>query len=115
MHIAANIDDCAIIIDEFLNKDFFKEISSFNYSKLKSHTSHEKWSDKSLFKDDKNNITMKEITQTSNNLLIYKEGKVTHCVDSMFEKIIQVLLNCPFIPYRVTSQIGITYYEYKKG
>ena len=48
MHIAANIDDCAIIIDEFLNKDFFKEISSFNYSKLKSHTSHEKWEDKGV-------------------------------------------------------------------
>ena len=30
MHVAANIDDCAITINEFLPLDLFKKISEFD-------------------------------------------------------------------------------------
>jgi hypothetical protein len=31
MHIKANMDDCALVIDEFLPKDLFKKIKDYNY------------------------------------------------------------------------------------
>ena len=58
MHIKANIDDCAIIINDFLPNDLFKKISNYNYNF--STTSHKKW-EKDLYLDENNFETMKKL------------------------------------------------------
>ena len=58
MHIEANIDDCALLISDFLPKNLFKKISSFDYSV--DSDSHHQW-EKILFKDKNNFVTMKNI------------------------------------------------------
>ena len=58
MHVAANIDDCAITINEFLPLDLFKKISEFDYKTNLS--SHKEW-EKNLFKEN-------FVNQSRNNL-----------------------------------------------
>jgi hypothetical protein len=62
MHISANIDDCAIIIDNFLEKNIFKKISNFNYQDVKIFGFY-KSADKYLFLQDKVK-TMEEVVDS---------------------------------------------------
>ena len=112
MHIAANIDDCAIIIEDFLEKDYFKKISNFNFSNLDTISSHKDW-EKNLYEEN-NEITMNEVIHSQFNILEYEKGKLKKCIDPLFEEIIQTLIDCPFIPYQLNSIITFNYYEYKK-
>ena len=74
MHIAANIDDCAIIIEDFLEKDYFKKISNFNFSNLDTISSHKDWK-KNLYEEN-NEITMNEVIHSQFNILEYEKGKL---------------------------------------
>jgi|TARA_R100001460_G_scaffold44062_1_gene80614 Rps23 Pro-64 3,4-dihydroxylase Tpa1-like proline 4-hydroxylase len=112
MHVIANIDDCAISIGEFLDREYFQKISNFNFSNLDLKNSHEDW-DKNLFKQD-NKITMNKVIQTKSNILEYEKGELKKCIDPLFEKLIQILKDCPFIPYQFNSLINFNYYEYDK-
>lgn len=112
MHVIANIDDCAILIGEFLNREYFQKISNFNFSNLDLKNSHEDW-DKNLFKQN-NEITMNKVIQTKSHILEYEKGELKKCIDPLFEKLIQVLIDCPFIPYEFNSLINFNYYEYDK-
>jgi|TARA_R100000995_G_scaffold53120_2_gene25851 Rps23 Pro-64 3,4-dihydroxylase Tpa1-like proline 4-hydroxylase len=112
MHISANIDDCAIIIENFLEDNYFKKVSNFNFSNLDLTNSHENW-EKNLFKEN-NQTTMNEVIQTKDHILEYEKGKLKKCIDPLFEEIIQTLINCSFIPYQFNSSITFSYYEYNK-
>ena len=109
MYIKANIDDCALLINDFLPKNLFKKISSFNYSV--DLDSHNQW-EKNLFKDKNNFVTMKNIKFIKKLATIYK-GKIESDI-GIFKKFSQTLIDCPFIPYQVNSNIDISYYEYDK-
>ena len=73
MKIHANIDDCALIINDFLPKDLFKQIANFNYDQYDKKESFDNW-EKNLFSDEGNNVTMKEVT-TINYLSTLDKGK----------------------------------------
>ena len=109
MYIKANIDDCALLINDFLPKNLFKKISSFNYSV--DLDSHNQW-EKNLFKDKNNFVTMKNIKQ-SKILATINKGKIESDID-IFKKFSQTLIDCPFIPYQINSGMHISYYEYDK-
>lgn len=109
MYIKANIDDCALLINDFLPKNLFKKISSFDYSA--DLDSHNQW-EKNLFKDKNNFVTMKNIKFIKKLATIYK-GKIESDI-GIFKKFSQTLIDCPFIPYQVNSNIDISYYEYDK-
>ena len=109
MHVAANIDDCAITINEFLPLDLFKKISEFDYKTNLS--SHKEW-DNYLFKDEKDNTTMKEVIAINNFASIIK--KEIKSEETIFEEFLKILIKCPFIPYKENSSIKISYYEYQK-
>ena len=109
MYVAANIDNLAIIINEFLPLDLFKKISEFNYKT--NFNSHKDW-EKNLFKDELDNITMKEVISSYNIASIRK--KEIKSEDPIFEEFLKILISCPFIPYKENSSIKISYYEYQK-
>ena len=109
MYIAANIDDCAVIINEFLPLDLFKKISEFDYKTNLS--SHKEW-EKNLFKDERDNIIMKEVIAINNFASITK--KEIKSKEPIFEEFLKILISCPFIPYKENSSIKISYYEYQK-
>ena len=64
MKIYANIDDCALIIKDFLPDDLFKEVAKFNYDQYDKNKSYKDW-EKTLFLDESKNVTMKEVTTVS--------------------------------------------------
>lgn len=109
MHISANIDDCALIIDDFLPITLFTTISNFNFVTEKS--SFDNW-DNNLFKDQDKNLTVTEVKQ-SNVFAEIEAGKIKTSY-SMLEDFLNILIECPFIPYRKNSYISVCYYEYKK-
>jgi len=109
MHIKANIDDCAIIIDDFLPNDLFKKISSFKYSS--NNDSHKTW-EESLYLDKNNFQTMKKV-DISTEVALIEKGKIT-TKNKIFEDFCQILIGCPFIPYQFNSSITVSYYEYNK-
>ena len=74
MHVIANIDDCAILIGEFLDREYFQKISNFNFSNLDLNNSHEDW-DKNLFKQN-NEITMNNVIKTKSNIIEYEKGEL---------------------------------------
>jgi len=107
MHIKANIDDCAIIINDFLPNDLFKKISNYNYNF--STTSHKKW-EKDLYLDENNFETMKEVNVDEDIAIIEKNS--VQSKDKIFEDFCQILINCPFLPFQSNSTIHVSYYEY---
>jgi hypothetical protein len=111
MHISANIDDCAIIIDNFLEKNIFKKISNFNYQDVKIFGFY-KSADKYLFLQDKVK-TMEEVVD-SDVLVEYSKGKFTTSYDKIFEDVIKVLIECPFLPFKENSTTTLAYYRYPK-
>lgn len=112
MFIEANIDDSALIISDFLPKDLFKKISEYNYSSHDFINSDDKWQ-KSLFKDSKENTTLKGVKSVS-PIACSDGNKIVESVDLIFEEFFKVLLNCPFIPYEKKSKYEIAYYEYDR-
>ena len=111
MYIAANIDDCALIINEFLPDELFKKIKNYKYKSIKEHASYTHW-EKNLFKDSKENTTMKEV-QVSDVISVIEKGKI-ETDENIFKDLSQILIDCPFIPYQTNSKISIHYYEYNK-
>jgi Rps23 Pro-64 3,4-dihydroxylase Tpa1-like proline 4-hydroxylase len=109
MHISANIDDCAIIIDDFLPVDLFKKISNFNF--VTENSSYNEWTE-FLFKDENKNLIVEEVTYSKKIAEIIKDQiKTEHLI---FKNFLNILTTCPFLPYQKNSRIHITYYEYKK-
>ena len=76
MRIFANIDDQAIVIEDFLPEDLFKKVSNFDYenNKLKKRTSFDHW-DKELYLDTYKNITMKKVKLIDENLAFLTKGE----------------------------------------
>ena len=70
MHISANIDDCAIIIDDFLPVDLFKKISNFNF--VTENSSYNEWME-FLFKDENKNLIVEEVTYSKKIAEIIKD------------------------------------------
>ena len=109
MYIKANIDDCAIIINDFLPNNLFKKISNFNFNL--NYDSHKEWQ-KRLYLDKNNFKTMKKVN-VEEDLAVIKKDKV-EAKDKVFEDFCQILISCPFIPFKSNSKISINYYEYDK-
>jgi Rps23 Pro-64 3,4-dihydroxylase Tpa1-like proline 4-hydroxylase len=109
VYIFANIDDCALIINDFLPLDLFKKISNFKYGE--SLDSHSQW-DECLFKDDKGFVTMKNVKHF-NNLSVIENEKIK-TIDPIFENFLKIIIECPFIPYQKKSRMACSYYEYDK-
>ena len=109
MYIKANIDDCAIIINDFLPNDLFKKISSFKYNS--DSDSHKTW-EESLYLDKNNFQTMKKVN-TSTEVALIEKGKIK-TENKIFKDFCQILISCPFIPYQFNSSITVSYYEYSK-
>jgi len=109
MYISANIDDCAIIINDFLPNDLFQKISSFSYNTELS--SHKTW-DKNLYTDNDNLTTMKSVKHTENIAAITK-GNIETKVD-ILNDFCKILIDCPFIPYKKNSSMTVAHYEYNK-
>ena len=100
MHISANIDDCALIINDFLSQELFNKISTYNYEANVSsyeENSSDAW-DETLYKDKDNNITMKKVIQ-ANHIARIENHKID-AIDPIFEEFFKVLINCPFLPYQ---------------
>ena len=104
-----NIDDKALIIENFLPEELFKKITNFKYNKTKS--SHKTWNE-NLYKDDRKSVTMKEV-KFSNTIASIERGKIK-TDDPIFEEFIKILIKCPSIPYQVNSSIEVLYYEYER-
>ena len=111
MYIKANIDDCALIINEFLPDELFKKIKNYDYKLDKKNASYSHW-DEYLFKDDKQNTTMEEV-KISNVVSVIEKGEI-QTDENIFKEFSQILIDCPFIPYQTNSSIHINYYEYDK-
>lgn len=109
MYIKANIDDCAIIINDFLPKELFKKISNYKYNTTSN--SHKEW-EKNLFLDKDKSITMKSV-KIAKLIATIDKGEIK-CEDNILKEFINILINCPFIPYKKNSKIIISYYEYDK-
>ena len=104
-----NIDDQALIIENFLQLELFKKIANFKYDKPK--TSYKHWTE-GLYKDEKNILTMKEV-KFSNVIASIEKGKIKSD-DPIFEEFIKILINCPSLPYQINSRLDILYYEYER-
>jgi len=109
MHIKANIDDCALIIQDFLPNELFKKIKKYNYKH--DSNSHDAWQ-KSLYLDKNNFTTMKSVN-LQEKIAFIENGKIKS-KDDIFKEFLEVLINCSFIPFQTNSQIIISYYEYEK-
>ena len=111
MKIHANIDDCALIINDFLPKDLFKQIANFNYDQYDKKESFDNW-EKNLFLDEGNNVTMKEVT-TINYLSTLDKGKYEF-KNEIFKNVLDVVKNCKFMPFQDNSLLYISFYKYNK-
>jgi len=108
MYLKANIDDCAIIINDFLSDELFKKIKNYNYKH--NYSSHSYWK-KGLYLDKNNFKTMKNVN-VQENIAVFENGKIE--ADKIFEQFFKILFNCPFIPFQENSKIMLSYYEYEK-
>ena len=96
MHIFANVDDCALIINDFLPLNLFKKIVDFKYDV--SLNSYSEW-DKDLFKDNQKTITMKEVKYS--NRLGSIEKQEINAVDPIFKDFLKIRL-----PYTDPMKLG---------
>ena len=113
MILYANVDDLALIINEVLPQELFKQVSNFNYKNIENRTrdlSHKDWQ-KSLHEDDYGNSTMAQVDTV--NLAKY-ENEEYDFVDPIFKKVLDIVMNCPWLPSKEKSQYVLSYYEYDK-
>ena len=110
MYIFANIDDSALIINDFLPLNLFKKIVNFKYD-IVALNSHLEWQ-KNLFKDNKKNITMKEV-KFSDELASIEKQEIK-AIDPIFKDFLKTIVECPFIPFQEKSIFECYYYEYDK-
>ena len=101
MYIAANIDDCALVINEFLPLELFNKISKYNYSEHSLLKSTNDWNN-ALFKDVDGYQTVKSVYQLNN--LINK--------DIIFKEFLNTIKTCSFIPFTEKIKFKMSYYEY---
>ena len=113
MILYANVDDLALIINEVLPEELFKDVSSYDYAGIKNKTrdtSHENWQ-KILHEDDYGNRTMAQVDTV--NLAKYYNGDYEF-VDPMFKKVLDIIINCPWLPFKKNALLILSYYEYDK-
>jgi len=111
MYICANIDDCAILINDFLPDDLFKQIGNIQFAYEKHLNSHKTW-DENLYKDENNSTTMNSVEHTKSIATITK-GNIETDID-VLNNFCKILIDCPFIPYQKNSSISVARYEYDK-
>jgi|TARA_R100001460_G_scaffold19937_1_gene41282 Rps23 Pro-64 3,4-dihydroxylase Tpa1-like proline 4-hydroxylase len=108
MYLKANIDDCALIINDFLPNELFKKIKNYNYKH--NYSSHDDW-EKGLYLDKDNFKTMRNIN-VQEKIAVFENEKIKG--DEIFQQFFRILLNCPYIPFQTNSKITLSYYEYEK-
>lgn len=111
MYIKANIDDCALIISDFLPQELFLKIANYDYKINNELASYANW-EKNLYEDFKQNKTMKEV-KVSSAVGFFREGKI-EADDDIFKNFIETIIDCPHIPHKSDSEIHVRYYEYDK-
>jgi|TARA_Y100000114_G_scaffold98644_1_gene91824 Rps23 Pro-64 3,4-dihydroxylase Tpa1-like proline 4-hydroxylase len=114
MILYANIDDLALIIHEVLPKELFEEVSAFNYANIKNkerELSHKNWQEM-LHIDGYGNRTMQKV-ETVNIIARYENGDYDY-VDPIFKKVLDIVINCPWIPSKKNARLLLSYYEYNK-
>ena len=109
MYIKANIDDWKFIIQDFLPNELFKKIKNYDYRH--DSNSHDVW-EKTLYLDKNNFTTMKSVN-LQQKIAFIKNGKIESKED-IFKEFLEILINCPFIPYQINSEIVLSYYQYNK-
>jgi|TARA_E500000318_G_C3557200_1_gene211664 hypothetical protein len=112
LYIAANLDDCALIIKDFLPLDLFKSVSNYDYNSRYSTKSSTKLWGEDLYKDDKGVKTLERVISFY-NIASIRFNKI-ESEESIFKNVLQILKDCPFIPYNKKSDIVLNYYEYQK-
>tara|TARA_R100000231_G_scaffold42213_1_gene36825 strand:- start:963 stop:1574 length:612 start_codon:yes stop_codon:yes gene_type:complete len=110
----ANIDDLALIINEVLPDSLFEKISSYNYDSVENtlkNISHKDWQE-TLFKDNYKNKTMEKV-KVIHNLAIYENEKYEY-VNEIFKQVLDIIINCDWLPFKKKSKLILSYYEYDK-
>jgi Rps23 Pro-64 3,4-dihydroxylase Tpa1-like proline 4-hydroxylase len=114
MILYANVDDLALIINDVLPQDLFKKVSSFNYENIKNkkrNTNHEDWQE-TLHKDNYSNKTMEQV-RTVDSVATYNNEKYDY-VDKIFKDVLDIIINCEWLPFQKNSSLSLSYYEYDK-
>ena len=112
MYIAANIDDCALVINDFLPSELFKLVSNYDYNLKYSNKSSTKLWGENLYKDNKGVRTLETVISLY-DIATIKFDKI-ESEENIFKNVLQILKDCPYIPYNKKSEIRLNYYEYKK-
>ena len=117
MILYGNIDDKALILNEVLPNDLFNKVSSYDYLNVnnktnsKTHINHKDWQ-KELHKDKYNNKTMEEVRNIG-HLAVYDKEKYEY-IDIIFKNVLDVIIDCEFLPHNKKLSLYLSYYEYDK-
>tara|TARA_R100000329_G_C7507724_1_gene178763 strand:+ start:31 stop:642 length:612 start_codon:yes stop_codon:yes gene_type:complete len=114
MILYANVDDLALIINKVLPEDLFKKVSTYNYNSIKNkkrNYNHKDWQD-ALHKDNYKNQTMKEV-RTVDKVASYENEKYEY-VDKIFKDVLDIVIDCNWLPFQKNSSLSLSYYEYDK-
>ena len=114
MILYANVDDLALIINDVLPKDLFQKVSSYDYENIKNrkrNVNHKDWQE-TLHKDDYKNKTMEQV-RTVDSIATYHKEKYDF-VDVIFKDVLDIIINCEWLPFQKNSSLSLSYYEYYK-
>ena len=114
MILYANVDDLALIIKEVLPKNLFEKVSSYNYENIKNkkrHVSHEDWQE--TFHKDNYKVKTMEQVKTIYSVAEYDNQKYQY-VDKIFKDVLDIIMNCEWLPFQKNSMLTLSYYEYDK-
>lgn len=111
MKIYANIDDLAIIIKDVLSDDLFKKVCKYEYSSENKVSSMDSWKEH-MYQDLQKNKTMNPVGVV-NHLATYENGKFTKS-NKIFKEVLDIIINCDWIPFQKNSDLNLNYYEYNK-
>ena len=116
MKIKANIDDKALVIEDFLEETFFKKLQNFNFNDCGATVSKNKWTEE-LLKDDYKNKIMQTVKSVDlfdihNNIT---NTKLNTKDFNFFKSFLELILNCSFLPSSSKKiSVAVAYYEYPK-
>jgi len=112
LYIAANIDDCALVINDFLPLELFESVCNYDYNSKYSDKSATKLWSEGLYKDNKGVKTLESVVSLY-GIASIKEDKI-ESEENIFRDVLQILKDCIYIPYQKKSEIRLNYYEYQK-
>mgnify|MGYP003132031340 FL=1 len=113
MHKPLNIDNKALIIDNFLPEEFFIKLLKKEFLNI---TINKTW-DKALFEKDNKPLLqrVKSELELYNYFHLSTQKKET-VKDPLFKKLFEYVLNCSHFPLRKDNiEFSMEYYEYNKN